>query len=76
MRWSASQVTEMIAAEDAAAIMHAIVKCSFRPDSRWLSTVCCISIDRINIALQELLRTGRLRMPSATQWLVVHQRGV
>ena len=62
----------MIGAEDAAAILHAVSTPSFRPDSRWLASVCGISIDRINIALQELLRTGRLRMPSANQWLVTN----
>lgn len=62
----------MISAEDAAAIVHAVGRPAFRPDSRWLAAVANISIDRINIALQELLRTGRLRMPSAGQWLVTH----
>jgi transcriptional regulator with XRE-family HTH domain len=75
MRWSDSQVMAMIAAEDAAAVIHAVAKPSFRPDSRWIASVSGISIDRVNVALQDLLRTRRLRMPAANQWLVTHRRG-
>jgi hypothetical protein len=70
MRWSDSQMIAMIAAEDAAAVVHAMARPSFRPDSRWIASVSGISIDRVNVALQDLLRTRRLRMPAANQWFV------
>lgn len=76
MRWSDSQVMAMIAAEDAAAIVHAVSKPAFRPDARWLASVSGIPLDRINIALQALLRTNCLSMPAANRWVVTHPRGV
>lgn len=65
---SAAEVAAMIAREDAAAVALGIARPSFRPDSRWLASVAGISVDRVNIAIEALLRGGRLRMPSATRW--------
>lgn len=68
LRLPASQVAALIALEDAAAVVHGIGRPSFRPDSRWLASVAGISVDRVNIAIESLLRRGQLRMPSPTRW--------
>jgi plasmid maintenance system antidote protein VapI len=67
---SAGRITAIVADEDAAALIHCIQRKTFRPDSRWLASAAGISIDRVNVALQLLIRTRRLEMPSASQWLV------
>lgn len=67
---SRGEIAAMISREDAAAVVSGIARPTFRPDCRWLAMVTGISVDRVNIALALLLRTGRLRMPSASQWLV------
>jgi len=56
--------------EDAEAIVMAIGRPTFRPESRWLARVVGISIDRVNISLQALLRNGHLRMLSKDLWRV------
>lgn len=63
-----SQIAAMVSLEDAAAVVSGISRPAFRPDSRWLASVAGISVDRVNIAIEALLRGGRLRMPSATRW--------
>jgi transcriptional regulator with XRE-family HTH domain len=68
LRLSSSQLAAMVALEDAAAVFAGIGRSSFRPNSRWLASVAGISVDRVNIAVEFLLRSGRLRMPSATCW--------
>lgn len=65
---SSAQVAGFLAREEVAAVVDAIGRSAFRPDSRWLATVAGISVDSVNIALQELLRTGSLRMTSRERW--------
>jgi len=65
-----ARVAQMIAAEDAAAVVHGVTRPSFRPDCRWLARVTGVPLDRINIALHALIRDGRLRMVSARKWSV------
>jgi hypothetical protein len=48
----------------------AIDRSTFRPDSRWLASMAGISVDRVNISLQTLLRCGHLRMLSRDQWVM------
>lgn len=66
----APQIVRMLAAEDAAAVMHGVTRPSFRPDCRWLASVTGLPVDRINIALHTLIRDRRLRMVSAHEWSV------
>jgi transcriptional regulator with XRE-family HTH domain len=42
---------------------------SFKPDSRWIARVLGISIDEVNIALQQLIRLNLLEMASPTRWV-------
>jgi hypothetical protein len=65
-----SQIHAFIAREEAEAVCLAIGRAAFRPDSRWLATVCGISVDRVNVALQALLGLGRLRMVATNAWIV------
>jgi plasmid maintenance system antidote protein VapI len=67
---SSSRIVAMVSLEDAASVAASIARPSFRPDSRWLASVAGIPVDRVNIALQGLLRSGRLRMPSVSRWLL------
>ena len=55
-------------AEHVAAVSHAITRDDFHADSRWLSVVTGVQLDQVNIALQQLLQSGRLRMISTTEW--------
>jgi plasmid maintenance system antidote protein VapI len=65
---TSAQLAAMVSREDAAAVVSGISHHAFRPDSRWLAIVAGISVDRVNIAIEALLRGGRLRMASATRW--------
>ncbi|MEA2462909.1 MAG: hypothetical protein QOJ98_656 [Acidobacteriota bacterium] len=62
-----AQLAEFLALEDAAAVLE-IGRRAFRPDSRWLASVTGVSVDRVNIVLQRLLRVGALRMGSPGRW--------
>lgn len=67
------QIQVFASHEDVAAVIRGIERSTFRPDSRWLASVSGISVDRVNIAVQHLLRCGQLRMLSAHQWLLVRR---
>jgi hypothetical protein len=67
---SPSETAAFAAREDVVAVALAIDRPSFRPDSRWLASVAGIPVDRVNMALQTLLRCGHLRMLSRRQWVV------
>lgn len=67
---SPALIAEIVADEDAAALVHCIQRKTFRPDSRWLASAAGISIDRVNVALHLLITTRRLQMRSADQWLL------
>jgi hypothetical protein len=70
---SSRETAVYVALEDEAAVILAIQRPAFRPDSRWLASVAGITVDRVNISLQTLLRCGRLRMLSRQQWLIVKE---
>jgi hypothetical protein len=74
--FSSCEIQAFVSDEDEAAVIAAIDRPSFRPSSRWLASVSGISVDRVNVALQSLLRRGRLQMASATRWLAVPDAGV
>lgn len=68
LRLPASELESLVLAENDTAILLAIQRPTFRPDSRWLATVSGLPLDRVNVALQSLLRTGDLRMVSRECW--------
>lgn len=67
---SRSETAAFAAREDVVAVARAIDRSTFRPDSRWLASMTGISVDRVNISLQTLLRCGQLRMLSGGQWMI------
>jgi transcriptional regulator with XRE-family HTH domain len=67
---SAAELEMLVETENAALVLLVIGRPAFRPSSRWLATVAGISVDRVNIALQELLRTGSLNMVARDRWTV------
>ena len=60
----------MVGLEEAAAVLAAIARPSFRPDSRGLAVATGIPLDNVNIALYALLRDGHLRMVSPSAWVI------
>jgi transcriptional regulator with XRE-family HTH domain len=65
---SPAQAADFLSREDDAAVVEAIRRPAFRPDSRWLASATGISVDGVNVVLQKLLRIGSLRMSSADRW--------
>jgi len=65
-----------ISREDIELVTDAIGRPTFRPDSRWLATISGLSLDRVNIALQTLLRCRQLRMDAGDRWSLGRQEGV
>jgi transcriptional regulator with XRE-family HTH domain len=41
---------------------------SFRPDCRWIASKLAMRLDDVQIALHDVLRTGRVVIRSARQW--------
>lgn len=54
--------------ENEAAVLAALDRPGFLPDTRWLAVQLNIPVDDVNVALQTLLRRGVLRMESKQQW--------
>ena len=73
---SCQQLQTLAGNEDVAAVRQAIQRPAFRPDSRRLASLSGISIDRVNIALESLLRSGQLRMIAADRWVLAGHEGV
>jgi transcriptional regulator with XRE-family HTH domain len=66
---AASEIAEFAALEHEAAVLDAIRRPGFRPDSRWLATVTAIPVDAVNTTLQRLLRKRTLAMASRVRWV-------
>jgi plasmid maintenance system antidote protein VapI len=73
---ASTAVPLLVQAEDAARIVEALRRETFRPDSRWIASVSNMSIDRVNVALQLLLRERRLCMRSRTEWVVTEREAL
>jgi hypothetical protein len=63
-----SDMRASVAAEHVAAISDAITRDDFHADARWLAVVSGVPLDHVNIVLQQLLQSRRLRMISTTTW--------
>ena len=72
----AARVRALIAGEDIELVIRAVERPTFRPQSRWLASIAGIPVDRVNIALQTLLRRRQLKMLTTTQWSVTRHEGV
>jgi len=67
---SDAEIKAVASSEETAAVLLAIIRPDFHPDTRWLSVTTGIPVDDVNIILQMLLQSRRLRMLSANQWRV------
>jgi transcriptional regulator with XRE-family HTH domain len=52
------------------AILALVPVASFQADSRWIARTLGVSVDEVNMAVQRLLRRGRLRMATRYAWVV------
>jgi DNA-binding transcriptional regulator YdaS (Cro superfamily) len=68
LKLSRRELDEHEALEHEAAILDAVGRPEFRPDSRWLATITGIRVDAVNTTLQRLLRKRRLVMASRDRW--------
>ena len=69
LRLGAAAVEEHCAIEHEAAVLAALARPGFRPDTRWLATIAGIPIDEVNVTLQRLLRKRVVTMRSPTSWV-------
>jgi transcriptional regulator with XRE-family HTH domain len=53
-----------------AAILALVAAAGFQADSRWIARTLGVSVDDVNMALQQLLRLGRLQMATRYAWVV------
>lgn len=53
-----------------AAILALVPAAGFQADSRWIARTLGMSVDDVNMALQRLLRLGRLQMATRYAWVV------
>ena len=66
---SVADIMGFIAVEETEAVIAAIRRPAFRPDSRQLAVAACVPLDNVNVALQTLLADRRLRMVSPSRWV-------
>jgi len=62
LRLTTWAIAEHCACEHEAAVLAAVERAGFRPDSRWLASMAGIPVDDVNATLQRLLRKQKLRM--------------
>ena len=66
------ELAEFCALENDAAILEAIHRPDFQPDSRWLAMRLGIPLDAVNVSLHRLLYKGMLVMRSRKRWEAIH----
>ena len=67
----AADIEAACAVENDDAVLLAIARPAFRPDTRWIATVAGITIDEVNVALQRLLYRGAIAMSARNEWRVL-----
>ena len=65
---SSADIEEACVHESERTVLDLVDHPRFLPDSCWLAMAAGIPLDRVNIALQSLLRTGRLTMATRSRW--------
>ncbi len=68
LRLTSAAIAEYCALENDAAVLASLRRTGFQASSRWIAVRLGIPIDAVNVALQRLLRTGMLAMPSRGTW--------
>ena len=73
LRLTAPAIAEHCAAENESAVLAALARPGFRPDSRWLASIAGIPLDEVNVTIQRLLRKRMVTMTSRERWLRVEE---
>ena len=68
--WSETRVSSLARRERLRSLEAAAASPRFVPDARWIAARANLTIDEVQIALQDALRTGRLEMTTARSWKV------
>jgi IS30 family transposase len=71
LRLAAEAVRDTERSEMDSAVLEAVARRNFKPDSRWIASVTGLSLDTVNAALHRLLRDRALRMDSRDRWTIV-----
>jgi transcriptional regulator with XRE-family HTH domain len=70
---TAPAIAEHCAAENESAVLAALERPGFRPDSRWLASIAGIPLDEVNVTVQRLLRKRMVTMTSRERWVRVEE---
>jgi transcriptional regulator with XRE-family HTH domain len=76
LRLAADEIRDSERSEIDCAVLGAVARRGFKPDSRWIASVTGLSLDTVNGALHRLLRDRLLRMDSKDRWTVVRTSAV
>jgi len=68
LRLAPPEIAALCALEDEAAVLTAIERPNFRPDSRWIATMVGLPVDEVNVTIQRLLRKRIVTMASRARW--------
>jgi transcriptional regulator with XRE-family HTH domain len=67
--WTAARIDEATRAERVDRLCARAAQRGFDTDVRWLATRLGMSMDDVQVALHEAVRTGRLTMSSRRRWI-------
>ena len=70
--WPEPRITALIRAERVRRLQDAAVSRDFVADARWVASRANLTLDDVQLALHEALRTRRLAMTSADTWKVTN----
>jgi len=68
LRVAPADVARAAAQANADTLARVVRDPAFRPDCRWIASKLGIRLDEVQLALQEVLRTGRVVMRTSRRW--------
>ena len=68
--WTSARMTALIRDERIARLQDVASSSGFVPDARWIASRANLTLDAVQLALQEAVRSGRLEMNSRNAWTV------
>jgi transcriptional regulator with XRE-family HTH domain len=72
LRLPQAEIERAAGAANADAIAAVVADPAFRPDCRWIASKLAMRLDDVQIALHEVLRSGRVVMRSHARWEVMN----
>jgi transcriptional regulator with XRE-family HTH domain len=66
--WTSAEIDAAVAADEEARLLTVVGSPTFRADARWLAARLALPIDRVQILLQRLLRSGKLHLTTPSTW--------